>query len=159
EYESPTAGRILRIIAEAGAVVPVKQTIAYIDAKQTKESATEPPLAVHQESQHRLMANASPNPLIPADDGQHFVARSQASPDARVIASPTVRRRARELNVSLAAIGRGSGPNGRIILNDLNTFLRGDGQSSVSQPASILPPVHTNRRTISKMRRTIASRL
>jgi pyruvate dehydrogenase E2 component (dihydrolipoamide acetyltransferase) len=53
---------------------------------------------------------------------------------AREKAAPVVRRRARELGIELAQV-RGSGPEGRILLTDLETQAKGAGEApGVSQP-------------------------
>src|SRR5919109_703865 len=50
--------------------------------------------------------------------------RSAAEPGAgRVLATPATRRRARELGVDLAAV-RGTGPGGRVTLDDVERFAR-----------------------------------
>ena len=53
----------------------------------------------------------------------------------RVVASPAARRIARENNVSINAVGVGSGPNGRIIASDVETFVLQGGASSSQLPA------------------------
>ena len=44
EYESPTAGHLLRIVAAAGTVVPVKQPIAYLECKARRRGVCRPTL-------------------------------------------------------------------------------------------------------------------
>src|SRR5258708_1476269 len=57
-------------------------------------------------------------------------------PGEKPLASPAVRRRAREAGVDLRQV-RGSGPAGRIMHDDLDAFLQGGPQASPSGPARV----------------------
>lgn len=82
--------------------------------------------------------------------------------DDRVIASPLVRRLARERGLSLEGI-RGSGPHGRVIKRDLSNtdgdgaFARGADSSAVARGAD--REVEDRVEKLSQMRKTIARRL
>jgi pyruvate dehydrogenase E2 component (dihydrolipoamide acetyltransferase) len=75
----------------------------------------------------------------PASAAQTGAAQTGAAPDAGVVrVSPPVRRLAESLGVSLAGL-RGTGPNGRILQEDVERAARGSAQgdaSGSSAPAS-----------------------
>jgi pyruvate dehydrogenase E2 component (dihydrolipoamide acetyltransferase) len=57
---------------------------------------------------------------------------------ARVFASPAARRIARENGVSVSNVGIGSGPNGRVIASDVESFIVNGGSSSSQRiPAGV----------------------
>jgi pyruvate dehydrogenase E2 component (dihydrolipoamide acetyltransferase) len=78
----------------------------------------------------------------------------------RAVASPSVRRLARQLNINLAGIEKGSGPGGRIISTDLERIV---AEKEAMKTSCLTPicvaPIAVDRRPLSKMRRTIAARL
>src|SRR5690606_31531008 len=71
------------------------------------------------------------------------------------LASPAVRRRAREMHVDLHEL-QGSGPNGRITHGDVDVYLRSDvlPQSSRRAPGS-----HTTEIQMAGLRRRIAEKM
>jgi len=81
----------------------------------------------------------------------------------RVLASPLVRRMAREHDLDLGAV-RGSGPNGRIIKRDVDALLAA-GESETPAPAAAATTLAAGARPgpvatkLSQMRKTIARRL
>ena len=60
-----------------------------------------------------------------------------ASSGGRVFASPAARRVARENGISVNSVGSGSGPNGRIITMDVESFLLSGGSSRESMGAGV----------------------
>lgn len=91
EVFAPAAGRVVKIAAKEGEVVPVRGVLAVLDPADTGERAT---------SQHPLVPPATPT--------------SPSSPKA----SPATRQAAREHEVDLAAV-KGSGDGGRITKDDV----------------------------------------
>ena len=75
-------------------------------------------------------------------------------PGGRVLSSPLVRRLARERSIDLQAV-QGSGPRGRIVKRDIDSYEEG-AAISFSSPGERLPPRVVK---ASSMRRTIARRL
>jgi 2-oxoisovalerate dehydrogenase E2 component (dihydrolipoyl transacylase) len=72
------------------------------------------------------------------------------------LASPAVRRRARELHVDLGHL-QGSGPNGRITHGDIDVFLRSE-ISPVGSPRRT-PGLHTTEIQMAGLRRRIAEKM
>ncbi len=79
---------------------------------------------------------------------------SGVATEGRVLSSPLVRRLARERSIDLRAV-QGSGPRGRIVKRDIDSFEEG-ASISFSTTAERLPPRVVK---ASSMRRTIARRL
>ncbi|MFI5266804.1 MAG: dihydrolipoamide acetyltransferase family protein [Chloroflexota bacterium] len=101
EVPAPASGTLLRITVSTGQTVSVKTVIAEIG-----EPALSP----------------GPTRTANADEGRR---EGSASPSAdRLFASPRARRRARERGVSLSDI-TGSGPNGRIVEEDVLAMVTG----------------------------------
>lgn len=142
EVEAVDAGRIAKIIAPEGAVVPVKTPVAYlaeegvdIDALlasgATASAPSSRPAAVPAAAESTVSA-ASRQPVSVSETG-------------RVKASPAARKIARDKGIDLAAVAGGSGPGGRILSTDVQAV----------QPA----PEGVKTYAVSKMRRAIANNL
>ena len=128
EVEAPADGILAGITAQAGADIPVGQTIAWIVAPGEKpptesESATTAPAARGKTESH-----AAP------------VAAAKAEPSsvqgARI--SPKARRLAKELGVEIATV-RGSGPGGEILASDVQAAAA-PGAAGAKQSGSIEIP-------------------
>ena len=78
----------------------------------------------------------SPVAAAPAPAAAASVAVA-ASSGGRVFASPAARRVARENGISVNSVGSGSGPNGRIITTDVESFLLSGGSSRGSMGAGV----------------------
>ena len=159
EFEAYTAGVLGRIVAAEGIAVPVGELIAII---------TEPGEAVPDAGAAPAAAAASPPAPAPSASPAPAVSAPAApagsADDGRVRASPIARRLARERGIDLALIA-GSGPNGRIVEQDVLDY-----QPPAPAPAAAPPPVPTavdpaptpmaapsdSRIELSRMRQTIA---
>jgi len=163
EHESPDAGRLARIVAHEGDVVPVKQPIAFladsdadVDAYLAAKGTTAAPVAVPAVaatagSSGTALLGDSPRPL--AGEGQGVRAASGPPPltaEGRIKASPAARRIARERGIDLASLGAGSGPGGRILTTDVEKARVG---AIVSADGEAI------RRPMPKMRRAIGLNL
>jgi pyruvate/2-oxoglutarate dehydrogenase complex dihydrolipoamide acyltransferase (E2) component len=108
EIPSPAAGTVTRILVAEGAVVPVGTVLVVIGGDGAELSPAPSPAAVPR-------AEPSPQPRT----------ASVESTQARVQATPLVRRVADELGVDLAQLS-GSGPNGRITEDDVRRAAEGE---------------------------------
>jgi pyruvate/2-oxoglutarate dehydrogenase complex dihydrolipoamide acyltransferase (E2) component len=113
EIPSPAAGTVTRILVAEGEVVPVGTVLVVIGG----DGATEPA--------EREPGLAQPPPAPTAS-----VYQSQA----RVQATPVVRRVAQELGVDLASLS-GTGPNGRITEEDVRSAAGGELVSDRHKPS------------------------
>ena len=115
ELESTASGVLSRIVAQEGQIVPIRGVLCVI-AEPGEE--LEPPAAP------AAAASASPTPAtqaVPAANGA-----GTGAPGGQVV--PAARRLARERGVDLAQV-RGSGPNGRIVLADVEAALQAPAAS------------------------------
>jgi 2-oxoisovalerate dehydrogenase E2 component (dihydrolipoyl transacylase) len=116
EVPAPFAGRITATSGEPGARLKVGQTILSYQSTGPKVEAPAP-------AAEKAVAAAAPA-QAPA-----VAAVSPAGNGAGVVAAPSVRHLARKLGIDLARI-RGSGPAGRILLDDLAPLIGRDGAST-----------------------------
>ncbi len=143
EVPSPFAGTVTALAAAPGTKVKVGDRLLSYNAVGEAGGRPTPPaplpegkgesdshslaLAVHRE------APRADSPL-PSGRGAEGVGSSSANGHALPPAAPSVRMLARKLGVDLAAV-RGSGPHGRILLDDLTPYLTPKPANS-TRPAS-----------------------
>jgi len=119
EIPTPVAGTVLALGGEVGDVLAVGSELFRIDAPGLPDQPMPAPRKAAVETPARVEAPAPvETPAPPRPVGE------------RPLASPAVRLRAREAGVDLRQV-RGSGPAGRIIHDDLTTFL----EAPAPQPA------------------------
>ncbi len=181
EVEAVEEGKLGKIlVAEGTDNVPVNAAIAILleegedasaiadapaPAAPTPTPAAPPPAAKAAKAPE---APATPAPVAPAST-------PSAAPGGRIIASPLAKRMAKQAGLDLAAL-KGSGPNGRIVKQDIEAALAGGAPSAAPAPAQATAPLaaasgpgakqladmlgmaHTQE-PLSKMRQVIARRL
>jgi 2-oxoisovalerate dehydrogenase E2 component (dihydrolipoyl transacylase) len=141
EIPAPVTGTVKELLVEEGAVVAVGQPLALIEAV-AGEAAASPP--------------AAPAEAATADAGPPAPARPPARAGGRRRATPRVQKLAQELGVDLASID-GSGPQGRVLEEDVRAFASAPGElptqpvATVEQDEEMLP--------LTSIRRTIAQRM
>lgn len=144
EVPSPVDGKFLEVKAEEGASVEVGQVIATIDAEGEDDDDSDEPEDGKEESKDKSdteektekeASNAS------EDDEKEQEKKKSQSQDKekssekdsngketsgkRVIAMPSVRKYAREKDVTISKV-EGSGNNSRILKEDIDQYLSGD---------------------------------
>ncbi|MBM3622873.1 MAG: 2-oxo acid dehydrogenase subunit E2 [Alphaproteobacteria bacterium] len=130
EIPSPVAGKVLALGAEIGGVLAVGAELVRLEVagEGDSEVAAAPREAVPPAAPTRPVAMPTPEPERAAPSMPVATTRTPAGPPRaageKPLASPAVRRRAREVGVDLRQV-RGSGPAGRIGHEDLDAFLRG----------------------------------
>ena len=123
EYEAYEAGTLSQILVDEGATVAIGEPIALLD--DGRAPAPTPASGPAADS-----APVAPATSLPSSE----VAAVAPDEGERRIASPLVRRLAREHGLDLGAV-RGSGPGGRIIRADIDALLAAPSPS----PAPLLP--------------------
>jgi pyruvate dehydrogenase E2 component (dihydrolipoamide acetyltransferase) len=122
EIPAPAAGRITRLLAKAGEVVPVGKVIFSLTSATAPAAAPE----VAREPALAAAASATAAPRAPT--------RSRA--DDRVLAVPSARRVARELGIDLGQV-QGSGRGGIVRRADVEVFASsGAAPAAPAAPAS-----------------------
>jgi pyruvate dehydrogenase E2 component (dihydrolipoamide acetyltransferase) len=152
EVEAEASGVLLKIAVQEGEV-PVGRTIAVIgeegeevsvpEPSENGAKAEEPPAAWEEAPAEPEAPTAEPEAPAPERDG------------GRVKASPLARRIARERGIDLAAIS-GTGPEGRIVAEDVERAAAGAAPAAAPAPA---PAGEVVLEPLSSVRRTIARRL
>lgn len=139
EIPSPKAGVIAKLHVEPGQVVQVGDVLFVIDESGAGAAEVSAEAAAPAERPPEQMVAAvaeSPTEVLPA------AAVAAAAPPTRrdgpVAAAPVVRKLARELGVDIRQVP-GSGPNGRVLREDVERFARGD--RAAAAPALEVPPV------------------
>jgi len=126
---APSDGTILKIVAEAGTVLPVGEPIAYIG-----EPGEQLPVMVKAELSQVGRETAS-IPTVPVVES--------AMPDAsagtgRIKIAPAARVLAQKLNIDWSSVV-GTGPGGRIIKEDIEAY----SQNTITAP-TVEPPTQTS---------------
>lgn len=165
EYEAYEAGTLAEILLAEGSVASIGTPIALLEGASGATSHSHEPAAVVASSSEDL-----PAAVVDVED-DHASARRTPPPveheeDAeRRIASPLVRRLAREHDLDLRGV-RGSGPGGRIIRADLEHLLTAtsaDDARGAQMPLANGPLLDEKRGSeevpFTSVRRVIARRL
>jgi pyruvate dehydrogenase E2 component (dihydrolipoamide acetyltransferase) len=154
EVEAEAAGVLLKIEVAEGEV-PVGQTVAFIGAAGEDVPAVAVAASVQEEEA------AEPSESAPAPATEASPELTVASGNGRIKASPLARRMARERGIELAAL-RGTGPDGRIVAEDVERAEAGGPAVPTAVPAPAPPAPQTGeaeRVPLTNIRKTIARRL
>ena len=123
---SPVTGVVTSLSGDVGDMVAVGSTLVEFDSDADAAPASEP------EAEPEAESSPTPPPAPePAADPTPAPAAAKPAPapaaaSSRVLASPAIRRRAREAGVDLSQV-RGSGPAGRVRHADLDAYIAADG--------------------------------
>jgi 2-oxoisovalerate dehydrogenase E2 component (dihydrolipoyl transacylase) len=134
---SPVTGVVSSLSGEVGEMVPVGSTLVEFDSNATAAAASEPEPVAEPEPEAEPAPAAEPEPApapTPAPTAPE-PATAPAAPSGKVLASPAIRRRAREAGVALSQV-RGSGPAGRVRHADLDAYIAADGAVSGAVPSA-----------------------
>ena len=130
---SPVNGVVSSLSGGVGDMIAVGSTLVEFDSDDTPPAA-EPVAATESEVEAASEPEPEPEPE-PASEPDPEPAPAPAAPSGRALASPALRRRAREAGIDIAQIS-GSGPSGRIRNADLDAFIAADGSVTGTEPAS-----------------------
>jgi 2-oxoisovalerate dehydrogenase E2 component (dihydrolipoyl transacylase) len=135
EVPSPVAGRVVSTTGAAGDMVPVGSPLIVFET-QVNAEAPAPPAAesAARASSHDFAATKRDSAAAAVRQANVAAVASSAANGAgarhtnghrpaRVATSPAIRRRAHEAGVDLRMI-EGSGPNGRIVREDFDSFVQ-----------------------------------
>ena len=130
---SPVSGVVSSLSGGAGDMIAVGSTLVEFDSDDTPPAA-EPVAATEPEVEAASEPEPEPEPE-PASEPDPEPAPAPAAPSGRALASPALRRRAREAGIDIAQIS-GSGPSGRIRNADLDAFIAADGSVTGTEPTA-----------------------
>jgi 2-oxoglutarate dehydrogenase E2 component (dihydrolipoamide succinyltransferase) len=143
DLPAPAAGRVTKLLATEGQVVPVKTVIAQIDeAAQASATLSAAPGAPASMPPLSSPAPAAPAPPAPAPPAPAPPAPQRAALGA--LATPTVRKTALEHDVDLARV-QGTGERGRVTRDDVlraasAPVAASNNDRASAPPAEIQPP-------------------
>jgi 2-oxoisovalerate dehydrogenase E2 component (dihydrolipoyl transacylase) len=149
EIPSPIGGTILQIHGEPGDITPVGAELAVFDvANLPHEQASEPAAPAAIEKPEPVAKAAAPSVAPPAP--------KSSERREKPTASPAVRRLANERSVSLEDVP-GSGPNGRVLREDIEAFV--DASPPKSARSGMSSDIDIEEIKIIGLRRAIAERM
>ena len=144
ELEAYDPGVLEQILVNEGETVPIGQPIAMVGTGEggaaapaaAKPAAEEQPKAAPAaEAPPAAPAGAAP---APSGNGAAAPAPAPAAAGQRVKASPLARAIASEHGIDLASV-KGSGPNGRVVREDVMAIVRGDLKAPAAPAAGAAP--------------------
>ena len=135
EIPSPVDGKVTSMKGEAGEILAVGQVCIEFEVEgdgNTEESGSEPESEPEPMPEVKQEVTPEPKKESPPASPPPVVS-TPAVPGLKPLASPAVRKRARENDVDLSN-ERGSGPAGRIRHADLDAFIAAGGAVSGAPP-------------------------
>lgn len=148
EIPSPVKGKVLELKVEEGTVATVGQTIITFDAPgyedlqfkgsdESDDAKTEAQVQSTAEAgQDVAKEEQTQEPAKATGAGQQD--QAEVDPNKRVIAMPSVRKYAREKGVDIRKV-TGSGNNGRVVKEDIDSFVNGGAQEAAPQETAAKP--------------------
>ena len=137
EMETPVAGKVIELAGEVGDQIPIGSVLAVIEtdgaAAAAEESKNEVPIADGAERPTAAQAEAMPSAAVDETPPQPVRAERRAEPEVearsapaheKVLASPAVRARARDLGIDLAQVKTAGD---RVRHSDLDAYLLYNG--------------------------------
>ena len=132
---SPVTGVVSSLSGEVGEMVAVGSTLVEFDSDAAATASSEPEPVAEPEPEAEPAPAAEPEPIPAPTPTAPEPAAAPAAPSGKVLASPAIRRRAREAGVALSQV-RGSGPAGRVRHADLDAYIAADGAVSGAAPSA-----------------------
>jgi len=165
EVTAFTTGTLRRLLADVGTVVPVGQAIAVVGATDEEIDLAELSPELAGAPQMLPAAVAAPETIREVAVEEVAAPPAAGADEGRILASPVAQRIAAELGIDLSLV-QGSGPRGRIVKRDIETFF---GQHEETTAEAAPPPIPTpsyeptgdeyHIEPVSPMRRTISRRM
>ncbi|GKX33700.1 MAG: lipoamide acyltransferase component of branched-chain alpha-keto acid dehydrogenase complex [Rhizobiaceae bacterium MnEN-MB40S] len=179
EIPTPVDGRIVSLNGEVGQMTPVGTVIAVIETEDVsgdqatgedeeeksqegvqvsvgKEEAQKPVRSAETKEIKSEQASVPRSKLRHESDPALAQGRLPRPEGEKPVASPSVRKRAMDAGIRLAYV-RGSGPAGRILHEDLDAFIAGEG--TVATRTGAKPDTSVREHAIVGLRRRIAERM
>ena len=175
ELEATTAGVLHKILAQEDSKVPVGQLLAVIGAEDEDVSSLISRSLPSSMARAASVTAGAPLSAVTPSSGE--TARPEAITRERIDASPLARRMAEEAGFDIAQVP-GTGPGGRVVKRDIETFLAQRRSQPLPPPATapavavdVGPPTPAHltplgyagvdhmERELSMMRATIARRM
>jgi 2-oxoisovalerate dehydrogenase E2 component (dihydrolipoyl transacylase) len=152
ELSSPVSGKVIKLAGEPGDVIAVGAPLVVFE---TDAAAAEEPAPAKPEPETASASAAASVETEPAPGPEEATLDRK-----RVMSSPAIRRRAKELGVDLSNVP-GSGPGGRITRTDFDQFVKRQAAAGTRPrvPAAPAPTAPTTEVKVIGLRRIIAERM
>lgn len=152
DLEAFTAGILLEQRIAAGQIVAVGTVIGLIgdtaELASTQPVSPSPPQPAGQPAAEKLPPVVEPKPSLKP-------VKLTTETAAAIQAAPIVRRRAAELGIDLSQV-HGSGPQGRIVLDDLHVPRTAAAEAVPVPAAAVREQLPTTPQPLSRLRRAVA---
>ena len=139
ELPSPFAGTLQKIFVKPGDIVKIKTTLAEIQTSVGDRPAPVKEAEKAKGVEKKIGVIASQGIATPRHGGASTFAKATADrrdDNGMLQASPAVRRMARERGVDLKSL-QGSGPDGRVLISDLNILSKAATVSSATSSSTL----------------------
>ncbi|MGC9341892.1 MAG: dihydrolipoamide acetyltransferase family protein [Bacteroidales bacterium] len=163
EEEAKVSGILLDVFFEEGDEVPVLTNVAVIGMKGESTGEFKPGTAT-EEKPEKMQEKAENGPKDTVRSDKAFQHVEGSPEEDRIKISPRARAMARDMNINPSEI-KGSGPNGRIIVRDIESY---PGKSTIPSEAPLSEKDYsgysekvegTTDKAISNIRRIIADNM
>jgi 2-oxoisovalerate dehydrogenase E2 component (dihydrolipoyl transacylase) len=158
ELSSPVSGKVLKLAGEPGDIIAVGAPLVVFETDA--QAAAAPDAEAAPKSEPEPEPAAAPVVKAAAAPERTAAAQDATLDRKRVMTSPALRRRAKELGIDLARVP-GSGPGGRITRTDFDQYVKRQaaaGAPAAASPATA-PAATTTEVKVIGLRRIIAERM
>ena len=139
EVPCPVNGTVLEVLTKDGQVCRVGEVVAIIAAEGDVPVQEGHASAEADAAQGSANTTSSPAANSPADAKEGGSANAVPAPDRDVLATPSVRKFAREQKVDISKVN-GTGKGGKITREDVEAFLKGGSTPAAAAPATSAAP-------------------
>lgn len=158
DIPSPKSGKVLKIYGEVGDIIKVNSPLVEldIDSGDADETETKPPVESDDDEPAGVVGTlelADSQNVLPAS-GENISAPAKQTGE-KSLATPNVRATARALKLDINEI-TGTGPGGRVVIEDLEKFITSKGQISQSDFARDYNEEDVTFKPLSQIRKSIA---
>lgn len=159
EYNSPAEGTLLKIIVKAGASCDLNAPICVVGEKGESFDLESLVGSSSKSEEASSTEEKPPVEAAPADESHEEQKQPSQADGDRVKASPLAKKMAEEKGLDLGSLP-GSGPQGRIVMRDVEKALQtGTGKAPMSSSSPATAQAEYQDVPNSMMRKTIAKRL
>lgn len=159
DIPSPRSGRVLKIFGEVGDIIKVGTPLVELEMEGAGADSPEPaqtPAAEEEEAPAGVVGTlelAGSDNILPASNETATVQTKES--EEKSLATPKVRATAKALNLDINEI-TGTGPAGRVVIEDLEKFITSKGQITQTDFARDYEEADVTFKPLSQIRKSIA---
>lgn len=159
DIPSPRSGRVLKIFGEVGDIIKVGTPLVELEIEGSGADSPEPaqtPAAEEEEAPAGVVGTlelAGSDNILPASNETATVQAKES--EEKSLATPKVRATAKALNLDINEI-TGTGPAGRVVIEDLEKFITSKGQITQTDFARDYEEADVTFKPLSQIRKSIA---